>query len=263
MAELEDNAKMGVSSKPFTTLFWNVWVESQIADTRLQLLRSRLDGIIATHRPDAFGLNEVMADKNGDSPLLKHLEKQGYHTFFAPFSPERNGQYSGSALVSRTKPTSISYHELGPDAYGAIRGFPGHTVKLIQARLPHGKQQVNVVVNYLAHLVPWNWATHLKHHKAFRTLMRDPELQRTTIIGGDFNQFKFMSRMWGAKSVYHRATGTLFHPTWKLLGKIPVIQANYDNIFWTKCGTVHLDEFRVLDRHPSDHTPLIARFKLQ
>ncbi|HSX32329.1 MAG TPA: hypothetical protein VLF43_03640 [Candidatus Saccharimonadales bacterium] len=92
--------------------------------------------------------------------------------------------------------------------------------------------------------------------------MRLPELQATTIIGGDFNQFKFMPRMWGAKSIYHRATGTLFNPTWRLIGKIPLVQANYDNIFWTKCDTLQLEEFKVLGRHPSDHAPLIARFAL-
>ena len=43
-------------------------------------------------------------------------------------------------------------------------------------------------------------------------------------------------------------------------GKIPFLQANYDNIFWTKCGNLHLEEFKILDRNPSDHTPLIARF---
>lgn len=248
-------------AKPFSTLFWNVWVENQLAPARLQLLKNRFDHIIETQKPDAIGLNEVMADQDGDSPLLNHLQNKGYHIFFAPFSPENNGQFCGSALASLSKPAEIAHHELGPDKYGAIRGFPGHTVKLIQARLPHGDRHVNVVVNYLAHLVPWNWPAHIGHHKSFRRLMRAPELQATTIIGGDFNQLKFMPRMWGAKSLYHRATGTILHPTWKLLGgKIPIIQANYDNIFWTKCGTLQLQEFKVLDRHPSDHTPLIARF---
>jgi len=251
---------MGAQSS-FTALFWNIWVESQVTPAKLSLLQDRLDDIITTHQPDAFGLNEVLADREGTSQLLKHLENRGYHTFFAPFSPERDGKlFSGSALVSRAKPSEIRFHELGPDNYGRIRGFPGHTIKLIQARLPHGKQQINIVVNYLAHLVPWNWASHVRHHRAFRTLMRAPELQTATIIGGDFNQFKFMPRMWGAKSLYHRATGTLLRPTWKLAGKIPIIQANYDNIFWTKCGTFALQDFHILDRHPSDHTPLIARF---
>ena len=235
-------------------------MESQQTPIKLQLIKNRFDQIIDDHKPDVLGLNEVLADKNGESPLLKHLEGQGYHTFFAPFSPENNGKLSGSALASRVEPSEINFHDLGPDKYGAIRGFPGHTIKLIQAKLPHGKSHVNIVVNYLAHLVPWNWPAHIKHHKNFRRLMRDPDLQATTIIGGDFNQLKFMPRMWGAKSLYHRATGTLFHPTWKLAGKIPIIQANYDNIFWTKCGTISLDQFKILERYPSDHTPLVARF---
>ncbi len=249
--------------RPFAALFWNIWVENQLADTKFRLLKTRLETIISEHAPDVLGLNEVLADEKGNSALLKYLKEQGYQTFFAPFSPERNGQFSGSALATRINPISVDYHDLGPDKYGAIRGFPGHTIKLIQAKLPHGGKQINVVVNYLAHLVPWNWPAHLKHHQSFRKLMRAPELQTATIIGGDFNQFKFMTRMWGAKSLYHRATGTLLRPTWKMLGKIPIIQANYDNIFWTKCGTFNLEEFKVLDRQPSDHTPLIAKFTLK
>lgn len=249
--------------RPLTTLFWNVWVESQQTPAKLQILIKRFDDIITAHAPDVVGLNEVLADKKGASALLKHLEKRGYHTNFAPFSPENNGQLCGSALASRVKPAQITHHDLGPDKYGAIRGFPGNTIKLIQARLPHGNRQVNVVVNYLAHLVPWNWPSHIEHHRAFRSVMRLPDLQATTIIGGDFNQFKFMHRMWGAKSLYHRATGSLLKPTWKLVGKIPIIQANYDNIFWTKCGTLNLEEFRMLERWPSDHTPLVARFTIK
>jgi len=247
-------------SSSFSTLFWNVWVESQITEKKLALLRERFDDILTEHQPDALGLNEVLADAQGKSPLLQHLQAHGYRTFFAPFSPEKNGFFSGSALITRAKPLNIKHHELGPDAYGAIRGFPGYTVKLIQAKMPHNGRHINIVVNYLAHLVPWNWPAHLTHHRAFRRLMRAPELQEATIIGGDFNQLKFMTQMWGAKSLYHRATGSLFHPTWKLLGKIPIIQANYDNIFWTKCGTLQLEEFKILERHPSDHTPLLTKF---
>lgn len=253
---------MGKTGTPFTTLFWNVWVESQSTSAKLGRLKDRIDTIVQAHQPDAFGLNEVVADQAGNSPLLKHLESLGYHTFFTPFSPEKGGHFSGSAFVSRIRPITVEYHELGPDKYGAIRGFPGHTIKLIRASVPVGDKQVNIIVNYLAHLVPWNINAHITHHKAFRTVVRLPELQHTTIIGGDFNQFKFMPRMWGAKSLYHRATGTFLHPTWRLIGKFPIIQANYDNIFWTKCGKVILDEFKVLERWPSDHTPLVARFTL-
>jgi endonuclease/exonuclease/phosphatase family metal-dependent hydrolase len=245
----------------FSVLFWNVWVRSQFSPKRLALMRSRMDELIALHQPDAIGLNEVVADELGEhAPLLEHLEGMGYETFFAPFSPERNKRFSGSAFATRHNGATVQFREIGPDTSAARRGEPGHVIKLIQASVPFAGQQVNVVVNHLAHLVPHNWSTHVVHHKAFMQLMRAPELQLTTIIGGDFNQFKFMPRMWKAQELYHRATGTWLTPTWKLAGKIPIIQANYDNIFWTKCGKLQLEDFRVLPRFPSDHAPLLARF---
>jgi endonuclease/exonuclease/phosphatase family metal-dependent hydrolase len=248
--------------EPFSAIFWNVWVESQLTAVKLQRLYARFDDIIAKHKPDAFGLNEVLSHNGTEQPpLLKYLESKGYRTFFAPFSPESNGHFSGSAFASRIEPENITVHVLGPDKYGARRGHPGHTVKLIHAKLSHAGMPVHLVVNYLAHLMPYNWAMHMQHHKAFRAVVRTPELQTATIIGGDFNQFKFMHRLWGARSIYDRATGTLLHPTWRLLGgKIPIFQANYDNIFWTKCGKLLLKDFRVLDRNPSDHAPLFASF---
>lgn len=248
---------------PFTTLFWNVWAENQLTDARQQKLHAKLDQIIDKHQPNVLGFNEVLADcKTGESKLLKHLESRGYHTFFAPFSPEK-GQMVGSAFAYRTKQADISVHELGPDTSARMRGHPGHTVKLIRARIPHAGKQVQVVVNYLAHLVPYNWPTHMRHHRAFRSFAAEPGLQSNTIIGGDFNQLRFMPTLWGAKRHYHRGTGTIWHPTWKFLGFVPIIQANYDNIFWTKSGNLQLDYFEVLDRAPSDHTPLVARFTLQ
>jgi endonuclease/exonuclease/phosphatase family metal-dependent hydrolase len=252
------------SSLPFSAIFWNVWVESQSSNAKLQKLYGRFDDFITKYKPDVFGLNEVLSHSgNEQPPLLKHLEQQGYRTFFAPFSPERGGHYSGSAFASRLDPVELAVHELGPDNYGARRGHPGNTIKLIRVRLLHAGVPVNIVVNYLAHLVPYNWAVHVKHHRAFRAVVRAPELQTATIIGGDFNQFKFMPRLWGARSIYDRATGTLLHPTWKLAGKIPIIQANYDNIFWTKCGKLLLRDFHILDRSPSDHAPLFASFTVK
>jgi endonuclease/exonuclease/phosphatase family metal-dependent hydrolase len=250
--------------KQFSAIFWNVWVESQLTSAKMQKLYARFDDIIAKHKPDVFGLNEVLSHNGREQPpLLEYLEKQGYHTFFTPFSPEATGHFSGSAFASRVEPLEIAVHELGPDNYGARRGYTGNTIKLIQTRLLHAGVPLNIVVNYMAHLMPYNWNVHLKHHRAFRSLMRAPELQQGTIIGGDFNQFKFMPRLWGARSLYERATGTLLHPTWRLAGKIPIIQANYDNVFWTKCGTVLLQDFQLLNRHPSDHAPLLAKFHVQ
>ena len=124
--------------RPLSAIFWNVWVESQLTGAQLQQLYARFDAIINEHQPDVFGLNEVLSHQGLEQPpLLKHLEKRGYRTFFAPFSPESSGNFSGSAFASRVEPSLITVHELGPDKYGARRGYSGNTIKLIQARLLH------------------------------------------------------------------------------------------------------------------------------
>ncbi|HSW99690.1 MAG TPA: endonuclease/exonuclease/phosphatase family protein [Patescibacteria group bacterium] len=254
---------MSKIQQPFSVIFWNVWVESQLATDKLRALCRRFDELIAKYDPDAFGLNEVLSHSRGLPPLLKHLESRGYRVFFAPFSPEKNGYYGGSAFVSKVDPLGIDIHELGPDKHGERHGYPGHTIKIIRASMLHAGMPVNVVVSYLAHLVPYNWAAHTKQYRNFRALMRMPDLQTGTIIGGDFNRFKFLPPLRGGTRRYGRATGTLLHPTWKLIGKIPLIQANYDNILWTTCGKLLLRDFRVLDRHPSDHAPLYASFMVE
>src|SRR6266852_305532 len=118
---------MDVGDKPFTAIFWNVWVESQVTAGKVQALCARFDDIIAKYKPDVFGLNEVLSHNGQEQPpLLKHLESRGYRTFFAPFSPEGTGHFGGSAFASRIDPLGISVHELGPDKYGARRGHTGY-----------------------------------------------------------------------------------------------------------------------------------------
>lgn len=247
--------------QPFSIIFWNVWTENQLVAHKLHRLYRRFDELIAKYKPDVFGLNEVLEAAHGMPPLLTYLESRGYRVFFAPFGPERNGQRGGAALVSRLAPRDIKLHELGPDKHAEFHGHQGHTIKLIRARMLHAGQPVNIVVVHLSHLMPYNWAAHVKQHQVFRNLMRLPALQTSTIIGGDFNRFKFLSSLQtDSPSRYKRATGTLMNPTWKLIGKIPLIQANYDNLLWTTCGKLLLQEFQVLKRRPSDHAPLYARF---
>ncbi len=231
--------------------------------SRHGLLESKLDTIIAIYKPDVIGLNEVLADKRGQAcPVLRHLEKRGYQIYFAPFGPERTGQFSGSVLATRLPVSRIAFLDVGPDMCAARRGAVGHTVKVIRANVHHpGGQNINVVVSHLAHLVPYNWKAHVIHYRTLRQIVDEAELQQNTIVGGDFNQFKCMPRLsWEPRRRYNRRTGNLLHPTWRLLGKVPFIQANYDNIFWTKSGNLRLQDFRILPRYPSDHTPLMARF---
>ena len=246
-----------------SVIFWNIWFLSQVNPERLQELCKRFDNLIDEYQPDVFGLNEVLISrKTGQSRLLQHLESRGYKTYFAPFGPKTETHLTGSALVCRHEPTTVQFPELGPDATAEWKGYKGHTTKLILARIPvAGAGTITVAVNHLAHLVPYNWRAHVKHHRSLRKITSAPDILSGTIIGGDFNQFKFMPRMSGISDLYHRATGTFFNPTWRLMGKpFSILRANYDNIMWSKNGRLSLQQFSVLPRYPSDHAPLFGRF---
>ncbi|HSX33421.1 MAG TPA: endonuclease/exonuclease/phosphatase family protein [Candidatus Saccharimonadales bacterium] len=248
------------ASEPLTVLFWNIWIQNQLTAKRLDVLRRRLGRLIEQYQPHAIGLNEVLAGvKNSHPPVLAFLEEQGYHTHFEPFSPEDSGQFIGSAVATRDQPADISSHVLGPDTAAARRGFAGHEVRLIKAQIEYAGRPVTIIVNHLAHLVPYNWKTHLTHLKSFKEIIAD-SARDNLIMGGDFNQFKFMPKLWGAHQMYQRRTGNVLRPTWRLGGFTPIIQANYDHVFWPKASELQLHSFRVLPRSPSDHAPLLARF---
>lgn len=249
----------------FSVVFWNIWQPNQLTQHRFEILSSRLSKIIDDHEPNAIGLNEVLADPdNGRARILTYLESRGYTTHYAPFGPQRAGRISGSALALRQADASVNLHELGPDNTAAHRGFPGHTFKLLVAEVNTGNgQTLRLGVNHFAHIVPYNWSTHIKHHRALSELVSNPEWQQCTVIGGDFNQIKLMPRVNGLLKNYHRATGDFLSPTWRPAGsRLTLLRANYDHVLWSKCGSVELKEFAVLPRYPSDHAPLLARFRI-
>jgi endonuclease/exonuclease/phosphatase family metal-dependent hydrolase len=245
-------------------LFWNVWNINQWFPKRHKLVPERLDAIIKEYNPDVIGLNEVSAEKNSeDGMLIQHLRDAGYHVHYAPFGPEQWGDLSsGSVLASRRPVADVRAVPLGPNLVAAIyRREKHHTVKALCGRVPvDGGGHVNIIVSHLAHLVPYNWGVHITHNRALRKLLEEDGLKSRTIMGGDFNEFKFMSDLWHKKAGLHRATGTFLNPTWKVSGKYRILQANYDNIYWTRCGDLELQEFKVLKNWPSDHSPLVARF---
>jgi len=251
---------------PFTVVFWNVWGYNLSRPHRHGLLPRKLDSIVSMYNPDAIGLNEVFATNEGTvGILIDHLRQHGYHVHFAPFGPERGGQYNGSLLATKQAPREVTDIDLGPNKVALVRlGEAGHTVKAITAKLPlKNGGEVNLVVSHLAHLVPYNWGVHYAHYRALRQVLAASHLQSRTIMGGDFNEFKFMPRLWHDRAGFHRATGNFLRPTWRLGGIVPLFQANYDNIFWTKCGQIKLEEFKVLPRWPSHHSPLLGRFLIR
>lgn len=246
----------------FSIIYWNIWQPNQLQSTRFERLRQRFDTLIDTFQPDAFGLNEVVARTGSQPALLNYLESKGYHTTFAPFGPLNATHVTGSAFASRQRPANMQLYELGPDNAAKLRGHHEYTAKSIFATIPVGQGSALLVgVNHLVHLVPHNWKSHARQHRSLVTLLSDPVFHKTTIMGGDFNRPKFMVSRGDIAKNYHRATGSFLKPTWRIDG-LPYapLRASYDNIFWSKCGTVLLHDYKILPHDPSDHAPLFGSF---
>jgi endonuclease/exonuclease/phosphatase (EEP) superfamily protein YafD len=248
----------------FRVVFWNVWMDGQLHAAGLRALRDRLGQLIDRYDPDAFGLNEVIMDRTtGLSPVLQYLESRGYHTHFTVHSPDSHNTFMGVALASRRRPHQIVEPVLGPDTSAAKRGLPGHEVRAIIADLPVGGvgATVKVVVNYWAHLVPYNWRTHQLHARSFHQAVTNLGDATPVIIGGDFNELKHMPAIRQLTQTFNRATGTLLQPTWRWNGQRRwLAQANYDHLLWSRQAGVELKDFQVLPIAPSDHAPLLGRF---
>ena len=251
-------------AKPqLTIIFWNIWerVQSGRRDDGSKL-QARFDQLIKTYDPDVFGFNEVLVDrKSNASPVLDYFKKRGYKTHFVPFSPISEQWMIGSAIISKQKPTKILEHILGPDTQAdKERGYKGYHVSALEAHLKVGTEDVAVVVNYLAALAPLNWATHIKHRKSYEKML-DTIAHKSVVIGGDFNETKYMLPWLRMPRHLKRHTGSLRNPTWRWNGRRrSIAAANYDNIVWTKHSKLHLKTFKVLPRHPSDHSPLLGVF---
>lgn len=257
------NDERTIPGEEFRVIFWNIWSESQLTEPRLTVLCRRFDELIDGYAPDVFGLNEVaMNHATGRSRVLDYFRDRGYEVHFSPHGPDRSNLLMGSALVSRQKPVRVTEPVLGPDATATSRGFPGYNITAIDADLPIASgSSVRVVVNYWAHLMPYNWRSHNVHTQALQQHLAEAAAHPRTIIGGDFNELKRMRAISRLSGIYHRATGSFLEPTWRWRGRRRfLVQANYDNVLWSRGPELRLREFKVLSRMPSDHAPLMAHF---
>ena len=252
-------------NRSFTTVFWNVWFYAQDGrrDNGTKLL-SRLEELIKSHDPDVFGLNEVLVNRHdGSSPVIEFLKRHEYYCHFAPFSPTDANWMVGNLMATRKKPVKISDHVLGNDAQAARRGFTNCTIKAISVDLKYGPITITAIVNYLCSLYPLDWTTHIKHRKNYEKVVNSVN-NKNLIIGGDFNETKYMLPWLRLPNEFKRKTGSLINPTWRLNGKRSQIGfANYDNVVYRESGNLKLKSFKVLPRSPSDHSPLLAIFEIE
>lgn len=257
---------IGNMAKPtVTAIYWNVWYYSQ--DGRLDdgtKLTKRLERLISSCSPDVIGLNEVVINRHDkSSPVMGFLKEKRYHCYFAEFSPINDNWAVGNLRATKQKPLQVSEHILGADSQAARRGYPGCNVKAISADLKHGPITITIMLNYMCSLYPYDWGVHHKHRKKYESVVGKIS-NRNLIIGGDFNETKYMLPWLRLPKYLKRKTGSLTNPTWRLNGKkAHLVFANYDNVVYREDGHLSLRSFKVLQRSPSDHSPLLAVFDIK
>lgn len=253
-----------MSKRSFSIVYWNLWLEMQNGkrDTGRRLTE-KLNFLVNKYEPEFIGLNELVIDaKTGRSCVKEHLEKLGYNLHFTPFSNISDDLVVGNALAYRPKPRNIAEHVLGPDTQAQRRGYPDQTVSLIHGEFAIADKPVSIIVNYLGNLIPLDWGTHATHRRNFNKYLSNLN-SGNVIIGGDFNEPKYLWPWLKLPGHYRRLTGGIFSPTWRLLGrKSLLIAANYDYILYDKSQDLRMVRYEVLDRSPSDHSPLYARFEI-
>lgn len=252
-------------NKKLTVIFWNAWYHIQDGSRGDGTeVCARIHELIGQYSPDCFGLNEVAVNRTtGYSPIIELLRSQGYAVHFSPFSPVSDQWAVGSVFASRRQPKHVIEHRLGRDTQAERRGYADCTVKAIEAHLEVKGQPVIILVNYLSSLAPLDWRTHITHRKSYDLLLgrlRHDNL----IIGGDFNETKYMISWLRTKKGLTRKTGSLFNPTWRWNGERKRIAfANYDHLLYASKGGLRLENFAVMNRWPSDHSPLLGVFSIK
>ncbi len=253
----------------FTIVFWNIWLNSQREgqeSPHAKRLLKKLDQIIDTYTPDFIGLNEVLQDTKKRLFVLGHLQSRGY-TFqhFAYSSPLDDTWGIGAAFVSKLPVSNTQEISMGDDKFANWRGYPGHSVKAIGTTIHlSAKKSLNVMVAHPLALKPVALREHWRNQRALRQVVAEPRYKQL-ILGGDFNEFNLMPMSFASREAdrFHHRSGTLKNPTWSHNGGMSKwMRCNLDKIFWTKETSTELLQFKVLDSTPSDHAPLLARFKV-
>lgn len=250
-----------------TVMFWNVWYENQIDDSRLSILEEALENFIAEHNPDVIGLNEVVKyTQNNHVPLHRKMSELGYNNaHFAQTNRITEKFTIGSTLYSKTVLTDTGTIYLGPNATAKRKGFDDFKVSAVVGSVKVLGQSFQIISAHPINIKPSTLKNHYQHTKKLRTHTRISDIKTPTIIGGDMNEprlFPFSIRSKLRRNFNHR-TGSFINPSWRYRGQTTaILRANLDRLFWSKNHKLVQKSFIIIDTNVSDHRPIVSTFDI-
>ena len=218
----------------------------------------KLLSLLDAYAPDVVALQEVVMSED----VLKALKKEGYdiagyEKAFRRFS----GTFSVATFyrIGSIKSVSQSTISLQRGIIEVIDRFiwgVGKRVVLVTT-FKAGKETFNILN---VHMYPYS-ATHVRSKQFEKALQQARNVQLPTVILGDFNYAYNRSSMETLMQKYdfQEATTHIFHTFFKNALKFLPIKFKLDYIFYR--DITHVETKRV-DTFMTDHTPLLAHFRL-
>ena len=252
----------------FTILFWNIWLNNQLqGPEKSNEILLEIKKIIKLYQPDCIGLNEVLRHNQTDIPfVVKFISSFGYkYYYYAPSSPITKDWLIGCAIISKLPLNNIEEILLGYDYPAKKRGYNECTVKAIAAQVTISNNKIGIITAHPIYLSLSTIKSHYKHTKTLISFLKRKDFSVNTIIGGDFNEPRLMPKSFtqATKKFLNHKTGNILNPTWQYqASNTTPLRTNLDKIFWTKKGTLKLENFYVIKSKVSDHKPLLAIFNL-
>ena len=248
-----------------TTMFWNVWFDLQNGKRGDgEAIFVKLEKLIREYQPDVIGLNEIFrVNPTTESVAERVLKSHGYNTYFDYLITAKDGSLIGSVIASRLDIEEVMSLTFAEDSPASFNWYQSYRPTALRLRIRQQEKSVQIIVPHFPVILPKDLFVHRRQRKAFNKLLEKIGT-RNTIIGGDFNEYKSLFRLFGKPEGFGVVAGSLLKPTWRLnAAKRTLVAAAVDYVLYDKKNDLKLKSSHIVDGRPSDHSPLIVKFEVK
>ncbi len=260
--------------KQLRGVWWNVWLDARDKPNGATLIAEKVARLVREHDLDWICLQEVFRydfwGEKGD--LVKLVEEttgwkgifvQGsqYHYENSKSSLGKNYR-DGIATFSKWPTASHQIVKLGPWAAGDQFGLVGQR-SLLEIVLDTPLGEITVGNTHWTR-IHRKYVTYRKGEmKVFAKHIADLKADQAYVVGGDFNTLPSHPIIRLLKQHLDLRTGTTRRTTWLHKGQHRrLIRGNIDYVGTIHSGPLEFVDFKLLNRRPSDHAPLLGVFEI-
>lgn len=264
-----------MSQKELRGLWWNVWLDARDQADGAQRIADKVARLVHEHKLDWICLQEVFRyDFWGDrGDLMKLIESAtGWKGIFVQGSQYHyenkkaglgKNYRDGIATFSRFPINSHHVVKLGPWAPGERYGVDGQR-SLLETVLVTPDGNITVGNTHWTRIHRRYRSNRKGEMAVFKEHIAKLKPGKPYVVGGDLNTLPSHPIIRTLNQTLDLHTGTARHTTWTHKGKRRgLIRCNLDHVGTLRSGPLKITEFRLLNRRPSDHSPLLCTFKLQ